>query len=187
MEESSPPFHPAHRPQEPRQRWQDTAPRLPEAKGHLREQWALARHSEAQEGWGQGALRRAVTQGWFRGTGVTLTKWEQSTMNNVRQHVNVVAHRKHGTMVTADPSAPEPPCDLLPCKGEIRDVCMRGRGGAGVGSWGWGVEGTSPKPPQETWRAPSTPGTGPFSEGLWCVGPAGTPKEGPPGRADGQL
>lgn len=72
-------------------------------------------------------------------------------------------------------------CDLLPCKGEIRDLCMRGRGGVGVGSWGWEVEGTSPKPPQETWRAPSTPGTGPFSEGLWCVGPAGTPREGPQG------
>lgn len=66
MEESSPPFHPAHRPQEPRRRRLDKAPGLPEAKGHLREQWALARHSEAQEGWGQGALGRAVTQGWWR-------------------------------------------------------------------------------------------------------------------------
>lgn len=38
----------------------------------------------------------------------TLNKWEQATINNMRQHVNVVAYPKQGTMVTADPSASEP-------------------------------------------------------------------------------
>lgn len=92
-----------------------------------------------------------------------------------KRHVKVKCrargHRAHRHLSALPPApglrgATSAPLICFLEEGEIK-LCRRSRGGGG--SQGWGV-GNFPSVSQETQRAPSTRGTGPFSKGPWRPG-----------------
>lgn len=93
-------------------------------------------------------------------------------------------HKREASSTPGSPSRSRPPWQLQ----VLGSVSSNGgksnihhAGGTGMG-WALGMDGGYfPSALKEAWRAPSTPGTGPFPEGPWCLCPARghRPREGP--------